>query len=97
MLQFLFSVSSSVVVTDLTSPIYHGFQGTQHLFSTFLSNVWFGSMTVAGYYRTNFVNGESFTRHPRYCLVFKVNIESFTRPLTKRFLKRVVDFLIMPT
>lgn len=54
-------------------------------------------MTVAGYYRTNFVNGESFTRHPRYCLVFNVNIESFTRPLTERFLKRVVDFLIMPT
>ena len=45
MLQFLFFVSSSVVVTDLTSPIYHGFQGTQHLFSTFLSNVLFGIMT----------------------------------------------------
>ena len=45
MFRVLFFVSSSVVVTDLTSPIYHGFQGTQHLFSTFLSNVLFGIMT----------------------------------------------------
>lgn len=31
--------------------------------TTFLSNDWFGIMTVSGYYPPNFVNGESFTRH----------------------------------
>ena len=38
-----------------------------------------------GYYQSNFVNDESFTRRPRYCLVFTVNAKSFTRHHRKDF------------
>lgn len=45
-------------------------------------------MTVAGYYRSNFVNSETFTRRPRYHFDIKVNVQSFTR----RWLTLVIGY-----
>ena len=56
-----------------------------HISSTFFIEWLVWHYDPAGYYQSNFVNGKDFTRRPRYCLVFKVNIESFTRPHRKDF------------
>jgi hypothetical protein len=78
-------MSSSEVVTDLTSPIYHGVPRNTTPFFNFFFKLFVWQYDPDGYYQSNFVNDESFTRRPRYCLVFTVNTKSFTRHHRKDF------------